>query len=320
MTIRQNHRTSEPDTAGRYSEQHIQQNTQLHTQQHLLALHMARLALRSLHAELVLYPKPGLVSLRDNGSHTDMNAETFMRSLFSLRHYFKAMAMAGIRQAEFTELKQLGIQAEQRMLIATAGINTHRGAIFALGMLCAASATHLAHFAGTVDASAVRQTLLHYWGDALLKHTVVKGEPGTVSGASHGQQVARQFAASGAREEAALGFPSVFELALPRLHLSLHQGRSLPQAQVDSLFLLMAHISDTNLYHRGGAEGVAFTRTVAGGFLQRGGTAQPDWMAQAEHCHQEFIARRLSPGGAADLLAATCFVYFVEQYAVNGMI
>ena len=60
---------------------------------------LARLAVRSLYAELVLYPKPGLVSLRDNGSHSDMNAELFMRSLFALRRYFVEIAIAGMRSA-----------------------------------------------------------------------------------------------------------------------------------------------------------------------------------------------------------------------------
>ncbi|HEX7986472.1 MAG TPA: triphosphoribosyl-dephospho-CoA synthase, partial [Duganella sp.] len=70
---------------------------------------VARLAVGSLHAELCLYPKPGLVSLVDTGSHTDMDAATFMRSLFSLRHYFKSICLAGQNDAPFTMLKQLGI-------------------------------------------------------------------------------------------------------------------------------------------------------------------------------------------------------------------
>src|SRR5450830_1562357 len=100
---------------------------------------VARIAVRSLYTELALYPKPGLVSLRDNGAHTDMNAATFLRSLFSLRHYFADIALAGMRAAPMTELRRLGIHAETRMLRATGDVNTHRGAIFALGMLGAAA-------------------------------------------------------------------------------------------------------------------------------------------------------------------------------------
>src|SRR5262249_22148052 len=100
---------------------------------------IGRYALRSLHVELVLYPKPGLVSLRDNGAHHDMNAATFMRSIFALRRYFGEIAMAGMRAAPMSELRRLGLIAESRMLRATRGVNTHRGAIFALGMLAAAA-------------------------------------------------------------------------------------------------------------------------------------------------------------------------------------
>ena len=100
---------------------------------------IARLALRSLYRELALYPKPGLVSFRDNGAHQDMDATTFVRSLFSLRGYFVAIATAGMLAAKFNELQQLGIAAESRMLRATRGINTHRGAIFSQGILAAAA-------------------------------------------------------------------------------------------------------------------------------------------------------------------------------------
>ena len=88
---------------------------------------------------MILYPKPGLVSLVDNGSHTDMNAATFMRSLFALRHYFAAICRAGAQAAPFSDLRRLGMAAERRMLAATGGVNTHRGAIFSIGLLCAAS-------------------------------------------------------------------------------------------------------------------------------------------------------------------------------------
>ncbi|KAF1048824.1 MAG: 2-(5''-triphosphoribosyl)-3'-dephosphocoenzyme-A synthase [Herbaspirillum frisingense] len=266
---------------------------------------LARLALRSLHQELTLYPKPGLVSLVDNGSHADMTAATFMRSLFSLRHYFFRIAEAGMQGAPFRQLQRLAITAEERMLRATGGINTHRGAIFALGMLCAA----MAYCRGRgmpLTAPAIRATLLIQWGDALARHT--RSEP--VSQAwSHGQRVAAAHAVGGAREEGALGFPSVFEVALPRLHATLAQGRGWHDAKIDALFALMGHISDTNVYHRGGAGGAALVRERSAGFLAAGGTGHPDWRAAALACHRDFVARRLSPGGAADLLAAACLVH-----------
>jgi len=265
---------------------------------------IGRLAVRSLYAELALYPKPGLVSLVDNGSHDDMTAATFMRSLFALRHYFIEITAAGMADAPFSTLQRLGMAAEARMLTATGGINTHRGAIFCLGMLCAAIGYCRAHHIA-LSAQAIRATLLLQWGAALAAHT----HAGSTQ--SHGMQAAAQYAASGAREEAALGLPSVFEVALPALKRTLDAGRNLHCAQIDALFSLMAHISDTNVYHRGGAAGAAAVKHLAQNFLARGGSADPAWKTVALGCHHAFVRQRLSPGGAADLLAASCLVHAV---------
>jgi triphosphoribosyl-dephospho-CoA synthase len=266
------------------------------------AARIGRHAVRSLHQELVLYPKPGLVSLIDSGSHHDMDAATFVRSLFSLRRYFCDIALAGSHGAGFATLRSLGIDAERRMLAATGGINTHRGAIFTLGLLCAAAGR--AEVGSTPAArhpAALRAALRDGWGDALASH---RGPPD-----SHGAAAGARHAAAGAREQAAAGFPAVFDLALPTLQRTLAAGRGMRCARVDALFALMAALSDTNVYHRGGADGARTVRDMARRFLDEGGTAAPDWLARAEATHQVFVARRLSPGGAADLLAATCFVH-----------
>jgi triphosphoribosyl-dephospho-CoA synthase len=262
---------------------------------------IARLAVRSLYQELALYPKPGLVSLVDTGSHDDMDASTFVRSLFSLRRYFLEIALAGANGGDFDTLRQLGIEAERRMLLATGGINTHRGAIFSLGLLCAAAGR-----AGPASwrADRLRAALLDCWGEALAGH---RGQA-----ASHGALAHACYAASGARDQAAAGFPAVFELALPALRRTLAAGRGLRCARVDALFVLMATLSDTNVYHRGGLEGARVVRDTALDFIQRGGTAAPDWERQAIYAHRRFVVLRLSPGGAADLLAATCFVHALE--------
>ncbi|GAB3408432.1 triphosphoribosyl-dephospho-CoA synthase MdcB [Massilia agilis] len=270
---------------------------------------VARVAVRCLYTELTLYPKPGLVSLVDNGSHTDMNAATFMRSMFALRRYFGAICQAGIDGAPFGRLKQLGIEAEKRMLKATGDINTHRGAIFSVGLLCAAIGRARAQ-SMRLTPSTLRAVLLLSWGEELAGHTADCGA------ASNGLRAAALHGASGAREEAALGFPSVFEVALPALAATLAAGRGHYLARIDTLFTLMAHMSDTNVFHRAGSEGAALVRERARTFLDLGGTAHPAWKETALQCHREFVASRISPGGAADLLAATCLVHSVTTQPI----
>jgi triphosphoribosyl-dephospho-CoA synthase len=266
------------------------------------ARHVARLAIASLYAELALYPKPGLVSMHDNGSHRDMDAATFMRSLFALRHYFRLICLAGGAGAPFGTLKRLGIEAERRMLRATGGVNTHRGAIFSLGLLCAAAGRASAH-GGDLTAAALQAHLLAGWGQALDGHTAAIGQR------SHGLAAAARSGAGGARQEAAAGLPSVFRTGLGALRASLRDGRSPRQARIDALFALMVQVSDTNVVHRGGPQGAAFVRIQASAFRRAGGTASPGWEAHALALHHAFIERNLSPGGAADLLAASCFVH-----------
>lgn len=263
---------------------------------------VARTAIESLHAELLLSPKPGLVSPGDNGSHRDMTAATLMRSLFALRRYFAAIAAAGWCDAPFPELQRLGIAAEARMLRATGGVNTHRGAIFNLGLLATAVARR-AVANQPVTARGLGETVRTCWGPAIC--AAQPSEP------SHGLLVAARHGVGGARLEAALGYPSVIELALPTLRLCLHSGCDQRRALMQTLFVLIAHLEDTNLLYRGGRDGLCFAQDAARTFLAAGGVFAADWEAHATTIRDAFVARNLSPGGAADLLAATWFVHRV---------
>lgn len=269
-----------------------------------IAAIIGRLAVRSLYEELALTPKPGLVSLIDNGSHHDMDARSFYRSLFTLRHYFVEICQAGMQEAPFAVLQQLAIRAEARMLQATQGVNTHRGAIFCLGMLSAAIAA--CKVQGCIlTAATIQATLLRHWGAALIEHS-----HGNDIG-SHGQIVAATHAVSGAREEAARGYPALFSVALPVFSATLAAGRNLRCAKVDTLFTLMLHIHDTNVYYRGGSSAAELVQQHAQAFIDAGSSAAPDWQARAAASHRCFVARGISPGGAADLLAATCLLHQV---------
>ena len=128
---------------------------------------IGRAATLALYDELALAPKPGLVTLVDCGSHDDMDAHTFMRSLFSLRHYFVQIAEAGFDGADFAVLERLGIEAEARMLAATGGVNTHRGAIFMLGLLCASAGAVTREHGCVAHPAQLRDALRRHWGDAL---------------------------------------------------------------------------------------------------------------------------------------------------------
>ena len=266
---------------------------------------IGRAAILALHDELALAPKPGLVSFADSGSHRDMDARTFMRSMFSLRRAFPCFAELGAGGASFAALEREGVEAEARMLAATGGINTHRGAIFILGLLCAAAGSLLPE-PRPVTAEAVRHALLSRWGDALAVRAQRSSD-------SNGACAARRFGLRGAGLEAAAGFTVVFEAALPALRDALQRGLTPQQARSDALFTAMAQLDDTNVAHRGGLSGLRWVQRAARGYLEAGGSARPDARAHAQALHRRFVARRLSPGGAADVLAAACWLQRITR-------
>jgi len=261
---------------------------------------IGRAATLALYDELALSPKPGLVTLIDSGSHTDMDARTFMRSLLALRGYFVHIATLGAEGAPFEALQRCGIEAEARMLAATGGINTHRGAIFMLGMLCAAAGAAAAG-GQRLDPATLRETLTARWGDALEERA--RREP-TLSGGI----AARRYGLRGAAAEAAAGFPVLFEVAVPAMHAAQARRMSREHELLDTLFSIMAVLDDSNLAHRGGLEGLRHAQRAARAFLAAGGASRPDGVAAARIIADDFVSRRLSPGGAADTLAAACWM------------
>jgi triphosphoribosyl-dephospho-CoA synthase len=266
----------------------------------LTAADIGRAATLALHDELELAPKPGLVSFIDTGSHDDMDAHTFMRSLFALRHYFVQIAALGEAHSPFEALERCGIAAEARMLSATGGVNTHRGAIFTLGLLCA-SAGALVRDGVPLGPDSLRNALLRHWGPALAARSHrVPTLPGGIAARRHGLRSASQ--------EAALGFPVLFETAVPALADATRRGLNSQRARMDTLFAIMATLDDSNLAHRGGLAGLHHARETARDYLRRGGAARDEGLHAAWAIHRDFVARRLSPGGAADTLAAACWM------------
>jgi len=272
-----------------------------------LSERIATQAYRALLRELATWPKPGLVSHVDNGSHGDMNASMLRTSAVVLRPYFAELAMAGYTQAGMNGLRAIGLRAEAAMLSATGGVNTHRGAIFGLGLLCAAAGS----VAGvTADGAVVAHAHLgaivaRRWGNDIRR--------GPIPLFSHGSAVLRQY---GARGEAEEGFPSVYEIGLPALRLGRVLAPGIPAApRVQVCFALIAAVRDSNLLHRGGARGASYAAQAASRFLSQGGVGAPDWRRRAAAVHGDFVVRNLSPGGCADLLAMTLLVDALESGA-----
>ncbi|MDI1286512.1 MAG: triphosphoribosyl-dephospho-CoA synthase MdcB [Reyranella sp.] len=266
-------------------------------------LALAKAAVAALRDELKAYPKPGLVSPFDSGAHADMDFALMCTSADALLQPLASLAAAGREGRSFqAALMPLGIEAERRMLVATDGVNTHRGAIFSMGLIVAAIARASA-LSARISPLSVRTALKREWGDALEAHAA-----GGSTAASHGALVRRKTGHDGARREAALAFPSVFGVGVPALRRALEAGLDANAASIQTLFTLMEAVDDTTVLYRGGLDAGAFVRRSAAIFLADGGCFQADWRERAERLHRSFVERNVSAGGCADLLACTLLV------------
>jgi len=264
---------------------------------------VAASAASALLAELETWPKPGLVSHIDAGSHADMDAGTFRASVAAITPFFGRLTLAGAAGSGMEGLRRIGVEAERAMLEETGGANTHRGAIFGLGLLCAAAGVTWSGAATQPlwSAKTLGATVRQRWGSAIMR--------GPIPLHSHGTEALRRFGAGGARAQAAAGYPHALEVGLPALRLGRAIAPGDPEAaRVQSFFALLESMEDTNLLYRGGTAGLRFAQEQAAAFLEEGGIKQAQWRERAAVVHRAFVARRLSPGGCADLLAITLFL------------
>ncbi|WP_438390512.1 triphosphoribosyl-dephospho-CoA synthase MdcB [Caballeronia sp. DA-9] len=265
---------------------------------------VARAAVHALYDEVMAAPKPGLVSRMDSGSHGDMDASTFVRSLFSLRHYFAQVIRRGQEGASFRELQELGMIAERRMLEATQGVNTHRGAIFNLGLI-AAAAGNLQARGKCVDTQSICETVRRLYGPGIMLSSLAAPP-------SHGRSMSVQHSIEGAREVAAGGFEILRKVAVPTLDRYLALGLPRSVAAVQTIFAVMSVLDDTNVFFRGGREGSDYVQRMSREFLEGGGVQAAHWRQHAMTIHRQFVERNLSPGGAADMLAAALFIHDLQ--------
>jgi triphosphoribosyl-dephospho-CoA synthase len=273
-----------------------------------LADRLADLAVDALIDEADLSPKPALVDRRGNGAHIDLHLGLMHASALSLWPAFKEMAEAAVEIGEVDSLREaigrIGREGEQAMLTTTNGVNTHRGAIWALGLLVTAAA--LEPQSSSANAVSLRAARLALLDDRYAPKPL-----------SHGAQVALRYGARGAREEAQLGFPSVLQRGLPQLKRSRANGHGEQNARLDALLAIMTNLADTCVLYRAGEEGLQTMQNGAQAVLDAGGSASLSGRRRLHELDQQLIALNASPGGAADLLAATLLLDRIERDGIS---
>lgn len=272
---------------------------------------IARRACQALLYEVAATPKPGLVDRANSGSHKDMDFFTFQASAAALWPYFETCARIGMETKDllpeitFAKLRAPGMIAEGEMLRATGGVNTHKGAVFSLGILCAALGRMGREYADKPE-------WLLYECAQMTNGLVAKdfAELTPENAKTVGQKLYLRYGITGVRGQAEAGFPAVLKVGLPKLEEGLTKGLSLNDAGCAALLAMLAAAADTNMISRSDYETQQRIALETAILLQKTPFPKEEILKQMD---AEFIEKNLSPGGTADLLAMTYFLYLIKE-------
>lgn len=275
-----------------------------------LAEYIGVTAYFALNQEVNTTPKPGLVDKNNNGSHKDMGLRHFFASSNALRPYFYKMAEAGLNTRNldasetFDRIRSIGVDAEKAMLAATDGVNTHKGAIFSMGLLCAA--------AGRIPPHEWEAEKLLSECAAMTKGIVHKDFTNVdkITAKTIGEHLYIMYGITGVRGEAEAGFPVVKTVGLPVFKDAINKGYSVNHAGCITLLHLIAHTDDTNLIHRSSRQRQLQIKDQIREMLEKDPYPALDMIYELD---KSFIQESLSPGGCADLLAMVYFLINIEK-------
>lgn len=259
--------------------------------------------------EVYTTPKPGLVDLYSSGAHRDMDVHTFEKArmhcgLILPGWHIRDMYSVVLMKSLFRQIRGTGMAAEQAMYRATGHVNTHKGLIFTLGIYCAAAGRCMAE-QGQVTEERLR-TIQQRMTVRILEREIadMKGR----AAASHGEKNFQKYGAAGIRGEAIQGYRPIWESALPVLREGIREKRDFNAVKLQTLFVLMRRVEDSNILARRGFGALERVREEAADFLGRGGAYRDGAMRELAETDAEYIRRNISPGGSADLLAAAVFL------------
>ncbi len=273
-------------------------------------------ATQALLYEVSLSPKPGLVDRFGSGSHTDMDFFTFVNSTSTLAPYWRKIVHLAYRRLndidqETQELRIIGIAMERAMMQATQQVNTQRGAIYILGYLVYVVA-QLKSENRTLSSDNIRAGIQRLHKDSLKDPLTQSSSP-----TSPGQKVIAHYGKNlggGIRKEMSEGIPCLFEEALPYLEENItaeelfHNSKKAQNVLQKCLLKIISVNQDTNILHRSKPDTLRELQELSKKTFKENVNFNEKLAKICDFCQVNHI----SPGGSADLLAASIFIFRIK--------
>ena len=271
-------------------------------------------AIEAMLYEVSATPKPGLVDRNNCGAHKDMDFFTFMSSAAALHSVFDEMFLAGVEADNsdikkiWPKLREIGIKAENLMYSFTNNVNTHKGEIFSLGVLCACAGWQ-ARKGEKLDAD-ILMKLSSELCEGLCENDF--GKIHDKKELTKGERMYLKYGYKGIRGEAESGYSTVKNISLPVFNKLIRDKIDVNEALVQTLLYLISETVDTNIISRHDLETAEYARNYAKKVISEGGIFTAKGRNAIYEMDKDFISKYISPGGCSDLLAVTYFLYSVN--------
>ncbi|WP_242859333.1 triphosphoribosyl-dephospho-CoA synthase [Caloramator mitchellensis] len=271
----------------------------------------AQIIIEGMILEVISHPSPGLVSPFSNGSHRDMDYNTFLKSTAALSKYMSEFVSIGYNYNEglLQRIREVGILAEKDMFKATNGINTQKGILF-LSALIGVAAGRCRRLGTTLD---------RYNLSNIIKETtkgIVERELKSAyskKDLTNGERLYIKYGVEGIRGEVENGLPTVIKYGLPEFEGALKSGLNINDSLINALIVIISKTDDTTILNRKGIAGLYFAKSMAKNAIYLGLMKSKIGRNYIEFMGKMFINKNISPGGSADLVAATYIIYKLEK-------
>lgn len=267
-------------------------------------------AVQAMLYEVACYPSPGLVSSISTGSHKDMDFYTFIDSTSALIKPLTLCASEGASKKSpieiFNRIRSIGIKGEEEMFKKTLGVNTHKGMLFLMGICCAASGKVIYEKG---EFSQIKNIIKD------MTHGIVKNELQSLQSKnqlSHGEKLFLKYKIKGVRGQVEDGLPIVFDYSLPLYKSVSNLNKN--DRLIHTLIGIMQYNEDTNIIHRHSIEILKEVQDKSLQAIKLGGMTTKEGRQTIAKMDAEFNHKLISPGGSADLLSVTVFLYMIEKY------
>ena len=191
-------------------------------------------------------------------------------------------------------------------------MNTHKGLIFSLGIISAATAVLYSKSNQTKYDVEVICKMISKMTNGICNRELDQMKK--ANNFSHGEIIYKKYGSKGIRGEVENGFPTVRLHSLPKFNemISLDEN-SMNNVLVQTLIHLMSVNDDTNILSRHDSHTLDYVKKYSQMVLNAGGIYTPEGKAMIYKMDRDFIKRNISPGGSADLLAVTIMFHLLSK-------